>query len=354
MKKMNNSKFLKELTSKIKESTVEVVENPNHSISVKLTRGNESVSLLYAGDIQTIFSCADVTSELSKEVYNFLLKVNGCALPVIKYDTTLSNGFITHDSVWGDDASVLLESLTSATSEYKGTPLEIQLSNVQILNKSTKEYENIPQSEIEEMIDNGNTDDELLSMLKDIFSEQDKSSNHNSNMDSDLDSLLDNLLGENDDYEVLNEDKDSEKKIEGIYPGTSKSYASFIDEIPEFNLFLLIVNSKNEIEREIPSMLLHKGKSRSFDEAKYGLMYLIYQTRKFGTNIPDIQDGDDGFLLTPEINEWMGYYEKHLNSLSKDELNDMITRQLAGVDSSMYAPELTWQEYKSKQERTLK
>lgn len=136
--------------------------------------------------------------------------------------------------------------------------------------------------------------------------------------------------------QVLNlehESSNQNDKIRGIYPGSLKSLADTIDSLDEIQIYYLYED-------------LTSGKfNYDIEEMNYAYYYIMYSTRKFGVKIDSIDD-----LCTEEstdsFKDWAQYYRSYFNNLCEEDKQDFNMRRRLGFDTSMYKPELSYNEYK--------
>ena len=131
----------------------------------------------------------------------------------------------------------------------------------------------------------------------------------------------------------------SDVKIPGIYPGNYCDYRR--DLTDEFILFSLIDRTSGRYDTPFEQM----------SESDFALDYLIYQTKKFGTNIPNPQVGKR-VVLTDEYHSWFSYIFAFLDGINNSVIEDGIC--VGNIDPENYgyipweAPEETGKSRKIK------
>ena len=86
------------------------------------------------------------------------------------------------------------------------------------------------------------------------------------------------------------ERKINQVKISGLYPGSLKEIVDYIDTLDEKELFLLLKEVRESKRDFLPRIVASNNSLKEIENYKEicsAEEYLIYQTRKFGVDIPD-------------------------------------------------------------------
>ena len=145
-------------------------------------------------------------------------------------------------------------------------------------------------------------------------------------------------------------------KVYGIYPGKGTDTEK-IENLSEVDLYFEI----EELDNFICGLKLDvddEDTDKSYlTELEYAYDYLVYQTRKFGVDIPDAKS-DERVVETDSFCAWFNFYKNHFkNELTEKEKFDFMKKKVAGEDISEYLPKGNWKdslEEEKKRERRKK
>ncbi len=83
-------------------------------------------------------------------------------------------------------------------------------------------------------------------------------------------------------------------------------------------------------------------------EEQYAFEYMVYQTTKFGVEIPEPRL-DKHITVTPSYHAWHQFYSNHFKSLSTEEWNAFQEAYRNGEDISEYMPTGSWKNLSDQQ-----
>ena len=86
------------------------------------------------------------------------------------------------------------------------------------------------------------------------------------------------------------------------------------------------------------------GRIPVFDltEEQYALEYMVYQTTKFGVELP-APEIDKHITATPSYNAWYKFYNDHFHyTLTDEQWNAFQDAQANGLDTSEFMPSGHW------------
>ena len=106
------------------------------------------------------------------------------------------------------------------------------------------------------------------------------------------------------------------KKIYGIYPGYIKNTQD-IEEMGPSELFLYISYLSRYINNTM-EFVNENVENVDLSEEEYTLDYLIYQTTKFGIDIPEPEFGKR-IEITDSFMDWYKIYYKYFKSIMSEE-----------------------------------
>ena len=133
------------------------------------------------------------------------------------------------------------------------------------------------------------------------------------------------------------------KKIYGIYPG-SLTNVNEIDNLSEIDLYLNIYGLGNLIWKCHLDMGTKKIPSIKLDEETYALEYMINQTKKFGVDLPEPEEGKH-LSITSSYIDWYTYYTKHfIDNMSAEDFETFMERRKQGLSTDEYMPKELWSE----------
>ena len=137
------------------------------------------------------------------------------------------------------------------------------------------------------------------------------------------------------------EDRIKNARIYGIDPGSIKDVER-INNLSEVDLYLAIEAIGSHIWRCKHDMA--KGRIPKIDltEEQYALEYLVYQTTKFGVELP-APEIDKHIIPTPSYNAWYNFYSNHFkNVLTDAQWNAFQQAQKNNQEVSKFMPKEHW------------
>ncbi len=137
------------------------------------------------------------------------------------------------------------------------------------------------------------------------------------------------------------EDRTKNTRIYGIDPGCISNVEK-INNLSEVDLYFAIDVLGEHIWRSNHDMAYGRIPEFDLTEEQYALEYLIYQTTKFGVELPD-PEIDKHITATPSYNAWYKFYADHFKYTLTDEQWDAFQlAQIEGKDTSMFMPSGHW------------
>ena len=149
-------------------------------------------------------------------------------------------------------------------------------------------------------------------------------------------SVSDYLEGEKDKEERI-----KNARIYGIDPGCIKDVET-INNLSEVDLYFMIDAMGGHIWRCKHDMA--HGRIPEFDltEEQYALEYMVYQTTKFGVELPE-PEMDKHITATPSYKAWYKFYDDHFkNTLTDEQWKAFQRAQESGQDTSAFMPSGHW------------
>ena len=137
------------------------------------------------------------------------------------------------------------------------------------------------------------------------------------------------------------EDRTKNTRIYGIDPGCISNVEK-INNLSEVDLYFAIDVLGEHIWRCNHDMAYGRIPEIDLTEEQYALEYLVYQTTKFGVELPD-PEIDKHITATPSYNAWYKFYADHFKYTLTDEQWDAFQlAQIEGKDTSMFMPSGHW------------
>lgn len=132
-------------------------------------------------------------------------------------------------------------------------------------------------------------------------------------------------------------------KIYGIYPGSIKDVEVF-NNMGELDLYFNIDAVAGHISRCMREIRRGRIEKLDLTEVRYALEYMVYQTTRFGVEIPEPQI-DEHVAATPSYWAWFNFYNDHFKNVLTDEQWDAFqNKRRLKQDVSEYMPEGNWQD----------
>lgn len=150
------------------------------------------------------------------------------------------------------------------------------------------------------------------------------------------------------------EDRIKNARIYGIDPG-SISDVEEINNLSEIDLYFAIDAMGGHIWRCKHDMAHGRIPEIDLTEEQYALEYMVYQTTKFGVELP-APEIDKHVTATPSYNAWYKFYSSHFKDVLTDEQwNAFQQAQRNGQDTSAFMPSGHWTDLLEKPvQKTLK
>ena len=137
------------------------------------------------------------------------------------------------------------------------------------------------------------------------------------------------------------EDRIKNARIYGIDPG-SISDVEEIKNLNEVDLYFAIDAMGAHIWRCKHDMSHERISEIDLTEEEYALEYMVYQTTKFGVELPE-PEIDKHITATPSYNAWYKFYADHFKYTLTDEQWEAFQRaQESGQDTSSFMPSGHW------------
>ena len=136
---------------------------------------------------------------------------------------------------------------------------------------------------------------------------------------------------------------ESKVRIYGIDPG-SISEVEKVNELDEIDLWLTIDGLGYHIWWCNHAMSHGRIEKVDLTEEQYALEYLVYQTRKFGVELPEAEEGKH-VVGTPSYYTWYSFYSNHFKkNLTDKDWQQFQILKANGEDVSKYLPEGSWKD----------
>lgn len=150
------------------------------------------------------------------------------------------------------------------------------------------------------------------------------------------------------------EDRIKNARIYGIDPGSIKDVER-INNLSEVDLYFAIDAMGGHIWRCRHDMAHGRIPEIDLTEEQYALEYMVYQTTKFGVELP-APEIDKHITATPSYNAWYKFYSSHFKDVLTDEQwNAFQQAQRNGQDTSAFMPTGHWTDLLEKPvQKTLK
>ena len=141
------------------------------------------------------------------------------------------------------------------------------------------------------------------------------------------------------------EDRIKNARIYGIDPGSIQD-VEMINNLSEVDLYFMIYAMSDHIWRCKHNMAhdMAHGKIPKIDltEDQYALEYMMYQTTKFGVELPE-PEIDKHITATPSYNAWYKFYVDHFKyTLTNEQWKAFQQAQREGQDTSAFMPSGHW------------
>lgn len=156
---------------------------------------------------------------------------------------------------------------------------------------------------------------------------------------------MDKALFEEKTYiedDEVREEVGANTRIYGIDPG-NLPYPEEIISQKELELYLRIDSLATVIFR-LQNDVKDNDDPDNLTEYQYALEFCMYQTRKFGVELPNAEI-DKHVLRTESYNKWTSFWHNHfINVLSSEEKWACNQAWKNGEDISRFLPNVNWQE----------
>lgn len=149
-------------------------------------------------------------------------------------------------------------------------------------------------------------------------------------------------------------DRINNARIYGIDPGSIQDVEK-INNLSEVDLYFAIDAMGAHIWRCKHDMAHGRIPEIDLTEEQYALEYMVYQTTKFGVELPT-PEIDKHITATPSYNAWYKFYSSHFKDVLTDEQwNAFQQAQRDGQDTSSFMPSGHWTDLLEKSvQKTLK
>lgn len=132
------------------------------------------------------------------------------------------------------------------------------------------------------------------------------------------------------------------KRIYGIDSGFIKNPEQ-IENLSEIDLYFLIDGLGYKIWYYNHAMS-HDILKVDLTEEQYTLEYLIYQTRKFGVELSDAEEGKH-IKKTPSFDAWYKFYHNHFyNVLTEEQFKELQYRKSRDENIDEFMPQGSWED----------
>lgn len=137
------------------------------------------------------------------------------------------------------------------------------------------------------------------------------------------------------------EDRIKNARIYGIDPGSIQDMEK-INNLGEVDLYFSIDAMGAHIWRCRHEMSHGRIPQIDLTEEQYALEYMVYQTTKFGVELPE-PTIDKHISATPSYNAWYNFYSNHFKNVLTDEQWKLFQQaQRSGQDTSPFMPTGHW------------
>lgn len=141
--------------------------------------------------------------------------------------------------------------------------------------------------------------------------------------------------------DYLEKDKVKRVRIYGIDPGSIENVES-INNLCEVELFFAIYELGKHIWNCNHNMMYGRIIEIDLTEEKYAYEYMIYQTTKFGVELPEPQIGKH-IHVTPSYAVWYKFYADHFyHTLTDEQFEAFLMARKNGQDTSAFMPSGHW------------
>lgn len=136
---------------------------------------------------------------------------------------------------------------------------------------------------------------------------------------------------------------ESKKNIYGIYPGSIENTKQ-IDDLSEIDLYFAIDGLGYHIWYCNHQMAHDRIPRVDLTEEQYALEYLVYQTRKFGVELPEAEEGKH-IQTTESYNAWYRFYNNHFNNvLTKKQFDEFQHKKIENQNVDEFMPQGNWRD----------
>lgn len=136
---------------------------------------------------------------------------------------------------------------------------------------------------------------------------------------------------------------ENKKRIYGLDPGSIENLEQ-INNLSELDLYFAIDGLGYHIWYCNHAMAHDRIPKVDLTEEQYALEYLVYQTRKFGVELPDAKEGKH-IERTQSYDAWYRFYHNHFyNFLTKKQFEEFQYRKLNGENVDEFIPQGSWKD----------
>ena len=134
---------------------------------------------------------------------------------------------------------------------------------------------------------------------------------------------------------------ENKKRIYGLDPGSIKN-TDQINKLSEIDLYFVIDALGYHIWSCNHQMSHNRIPKIDLTEEQYALEYLVYQTRKFGVEIPDAEEGKH-VERTQSYDAWFRFFNNHFNNVLTDkQFKEFQLRKTKGENVDEFMPQGSW------------
>ena len=136
---------------------------------------------------------------------------------------------------------------------------------------------------------------------------------------------------------------ENKKRIYGLDPGSIENLEQ-INNLSELDLYFAIDGLGYHIWYCIHAMSHDRIPKVDLTEEQYALEYLVYQTRKFGVELPDAVEGKH-IERTQSYDAWYRFYHNHFNNvLTKQQFEELQYKKINGENIDEFMPQGSWKD----------
>ena len=140
---------------------------------------------------------------------------------------------------------------------------------------------------------------------------------------------------------------ENKTRIYGIDPGSIKDVDA-VNNLNEIDLWMTIDALGYHIWYCNHEMAHERIDRVDLTEEQYAMEYMVYQTKKFGVELRDPEEGKH-IEQSPSYMAWYQFYSNHFkNVLTDEEWNKFMLAKKNNEDITPYLPEGNWKDFMGK------